>query len=411
MSSTAINKDLSLLLKHYSALTPSIPSFIPSPSPFPDSKTLSLPQTQQWIVRNLLPLDNPDNEEENGQEEVIVSDSSWNWKKSFWKRVVKGIEEGFELRKKEEEEGEVNVEDEEVDSEILERMVEYLSTPSTITSTENVGGGSSGSSAGFSNRTYYWGDLNLKKQEWNSIKTREEGRMISGGTTGLRTWQACIALGNRFLFDPSTIESFENIIELGSGVGVLSLICAKIKQNQIKGGKGKIIATDVDEKVLELLKQNVKLNESENRIKTLKLDWELAQIASSEETCSSSEAQAELQEWELEAFGGEEEEEGDLIIGADIVYDPSLTSQLAATISYLLSRSSATTTTRRSNSQAIIAGTIRNESTWESFLNQCRCRELKIEEIELKKFKDGSGLVGAEGYEGEGVVRVVRLTL
>lgn len=144
----------------------------------------------------------------------------------------------------------------------------------------------------------------------------------------------------------------------------------------------------------------------EDQIQTLKLDWELAQIASSEEETSSesnsssrARAQAELFEWETQAFGEAEEEadRADLIIGADIVrslslssfwrkklknflffsfphqvYDPSLTSPLAATIYWLLSRS----TSRKS--QAIIAGTIRNESTWESFLNQCRKFSLQI---------------------------------
>ncbi|GAA5980810.1 hypothetical protein JCM5350_003715 [Sporobolomyces pararoseus] len=390
-------RDLSLLLKHYSALTPSVPSLIPQPHPFPKSKTLSLPQTQQWIVQNILPLDQ---DEEGGG--GTGTGSSLHWKKNFWKRVVKGIEEGFEERKREEEE---SIEDEEVDSEILERMVEYLSSSSTST----------GTTGGLSNRTYYWGSLDLPRNEWNFIKTREEGRMISGGTTGLRTWQACIALGNHFLIDSKIIKSSRNIIELGSGVGVLSLICARIKKHQTGDDDevGKVLATDVDEKVLELLKENIELNGLQDEIQTLKLDWELAQIASSEETSSESSyssrarAQAELLEWETQAFGKEEEEQdrADLIIGADIVYDPSLTSPLAATIYWLLSRSST------SKSQAIIAGTIRNESTWESFLNQCRCRDFKIEEIELKKFKDGSGLVGAEGWEGEGVVRVVKLTL
>lgn len=85
--------------------------------------------------------------------------------------------------------------------------------------------------------------------------------------------------------------------------------------------------------------------------------------------------------------------------------------------------------------QAIIAGTIRNESTWELFLSECRefsllsflqgfppflmtdsltvfagSRKLRIEDVELKRLEDGSGIVGAEGWEGEGVVRVVRLT-
>lgn len=67
-------------------------------------------------------------------------------------------------------------------------MVEYLSSSST----------SVGTNGGLSNRTYYWGPLDLPRNEWNFIQTREEGRMISGGTTGL------------FCFPPSSLN-FQNL--------------------------------------------------------------------------------------------------------------------------------------------------------------------------------------------------------
>lgn len=51
-------------------------------------------------------------------------------------------------------------------------MVEYLSSSSTS-------GGEMYS--GLNERIYYWGDLELPRNEWKSVKTKEEGRMISGG--------------------------------------------------------------------------------------------------------------------------------------------------------------------------------------------------------------------------------------
>jgi len=64
----------------------------------------------------------------------------------------------------------------EVEEEILERMVEYLSTSST---SGGVDGGEM--TSGLNERIYYWGDLELPRNEWKSVRTREEGRMISGG--------------------------------------------------------------------------------------------------------------------------------------------------------------------------------------------------------------------------------------
>jgi hypothetical protein len=63
----------------------------------------------------------------------------------------------------------------EVDSEILERMVEYLSTNVSHGPIEGQGENA------LSERKYYWGDLGLKREEWKCVRTREDGRMISGG--------------------------------------------------------------------------------------------------------------------------------------------------------------------------------------------------------------------------------------
>ncbi|GAA5970947.1 hypothetical protein JCM21900_000681 [Sporobolomyces salmonicolor] len=306
------------------------------------------------------------------------------WKKVFWRRVVKGIEAGFDERRTR---GDEQVADEEVHPDILEAMVDLLSTP----------GSSSGSAApGVSTRTYYWGELRKPRAQLNALKTREEGRMISGGTTGLRTWQACIALANHFLADPSPLLRARRTVELGSGIGLLSLIAAKLHADAtdpLLEVAARIIATDVDEKVLDMLQGNVELNRLQRFVDVLKLDWEL--------TADLAKNGDELAQWEQQAFphGGRP----DLILGADIVYDPSLAGHLASTLAWLLEPSS-------KFSEALIAGTIRNESTWELFLHECRTRQLNIESLELETPPDRSGLVGAEGWEGEGEVRLVRIT-
>lgn len=63
--------------------------------------------------------------------------------------------------------------EQEVHPDILEAMVELLSS--------SLGG--SDAAPGISTRTYYWGELRKDPGEWDQVKTREEGRMISGGSS------------------------------------------------------------------------------------------------------------------------------------------------------------------------------------------------------------------------------------
>lgn len=58
---------------------------------------------------------------------------------------------------------------------------------------------------------------------------------------------------------------------------------------------------------------------------------------------------------------------------------------------------------------ALIAATIRNQSTWNSFLLACSTNKLVVDEIELNSPGD-AGIVGVEGWEGEGRVILVRIT-
>ncbi|GAA5915163.1 hypothetical protein JCM8208_002156 [Rhodotorula glutinis] len=366
-----MDHQLPLLLRHYAALSPSSPALVPAP-PFPTSRHLSLPTTQQWLVDHLLKHEQDQQDEERG---------GAAWKKVFWRRVVKAVEEGFDERRAD---GDEQVDDEEVHPDILETMVEYLSS------------GAAAGAPGASTRTYYWGDLEKAPSEWESLRTREEGRLISGGTTGLRTWQACIALSNHLIAAPHVLERSSRIIELGAGVGLLSLVAARLWRTA--GRRGQVVATDVDEKVLDVLTSNLELNGLDDLARCSKLDWELAADLDAHGD--------ELAQWEREAF--DDDGQADLILGADIVYDPSLASLLAATLAWLLRPCAEAT---KPPPQALIAGTVRNESTWALFLRECEQRRLRVEPVELEEPPQQSGLVGAEGWEGEGEVRLVRLTV
>lgn len=103
------HQSLSSLLKHYAALTPSTASLIPSTDqggPFPRCDTLSLAATQQWFVDHLIPLvrDRRGESSETSHERA--------WRKGFWKRVVNGIEQGFQDRIRRDSNGQESVQDE-----------------------------------------------------------------------------------------------------------------------------------------------------------------------------------------------------------------------------------------------------------------------------------------------------------
>lgn len=105
-------------------------------------------------------------------------------------------------------------------------------------------------------RVYSWGEP-LDISAWKSVRLKEDGRMISSGTTGLRTWQASVALANHLLVGSSALPS--NILELGAGTGLLSLVVAQILKDA-RVASARIVASDVDSSVLQQLGLNVALS-------------------------------------------------------------------------------------------------------------------------------------------------------
>lgn len=146
--------------------------------------------------------------------------------------------------------------------------------------------------------------------------------LVSGGTTGLRTWEASLLLSEWLL--EQDIQG-KNILELGSGTGLAGIIAAK------KGSK--VMATDGSERVVSTLRGNFKRNDIAADTSVL---W-----------------------W------GEEndilERKWDLILGADITYDEDICSDLAKTYEFGL----------RCGGMGILAATVRNEDTLMAFVREC----------------------------------------
>lgn len=96
----------------------------------------------------------------------------------------------------------------------------------------------------------------------------ENPSLISGhGTTGLRTWEAALALSEFILQSHETVlDGVKTVLELGAGTGLCALICAKL-------GVPRVYATDGDENVVASLKVNAEANSVEDRVTSSVLWW------------------------------------------------------------------------------------------------------------------------------------------
>jgi predicted nicotinamide N-methyase len=90
-------------------------------------------------------------------------------------------------------------------------------------------------------------------REVTTIESR--GLLLSGGTTGNRTWEAALHLGS-FLASPAgeSLVRGKRVIELGAGTGFLSLFCARHL-----GVRG-VVASDREPALIENMRACVPFN-------------------------------------------------------------------------------------------------------------------------------------------------------
>lgn len=190
-----------------------------------------------------------------------------------------------------------------------------------------------------------------------NIKLWESRSLISGlGTTGFRTWEAALNLGNYFLScspEAARWTSGKTVLELGAGTGFLSILSAQ----SLKATR--VICTDGSEEMVSLANENVLMNPANLPIETMAFQW------------GSS-----IQPGLLYDLAGESGV--DTVIGADVV------SEFALAHDYSNNRQTydqraipALVTALRQlfevwpKLDAIISATIRNEDTFNVFRNAC----------------------------------------
>ncbi len=211
--------------------------------------------------------------------------------------------------------------------------------------------------------TYTLSSLPLQNQPTPIITLLEARNLVAAsGTTGLRTWEAALHLGNYLCANQDRLIRGKSILELGAGTGYVSILCAKHLQASY------VLATDGSGDVVDSLSTNFYLNHLQD----------------------SSIIEGKEQKWGQALIGGEHPgwnngRNIDLVLGADLTYDGSGIPALVSTFGDLFEL--------YPKMKIIYAATIRNPKTFEKFLAACRANKYLLEEIQF-------GIEKAELQEG-----------
>lgn len=198
--------------------------------------------------------------------------------------------------------------------------------------------------------TYSIASLPPKNDRLPTITLLEARNLLfAAGTTGLRTWEAALHMGN-YLSENSHLVQGKSVLELGAGTGHISILCAKYL------GATHVVSTDGSEEVVGDLPTNFYLNGLQY----------------------SSLIEAKELKWGQVLIGGEQPEwnrgrKVDLILGADVCYDIPASIALVATFGDLFDLFP--------DVQILITATVRNEKTYRAFVSACRRNEFGVEEI------------------------------
>lgn len=211
--------------------------------------------------------------------------------------------------------------------------------------------------------TYTLSSLHLQDQATPTITLLEARNLVAAsGTTGLRTWEAALHLGNYLCANQNSLVGGKSILELGAGTGYVSVLCAKHLD------ASHVIATDGSDDVVASLSTNFYLNDLQDSaiIKGKELKWGQALVG------------GEHPEWN----GGRWI---DLALGADLTYDGTGIPALVSTFGDLFEL--------YPKMKIIYAATVRNRKTFERFLEACRENWYAVEEVKF-------GIEKAELQEG-----------
>ncbi|KAH7374368.1 putative methyltransferase-domain-containing protein [Pyrenochaeta sp. MPI-SDFR-AT-0127] len=299
----------------------------PSQLRWPDTDVLKAPEVQSWLFANLFDVDR------------ITSPPLERYQLRVLKLLISKLEKSID-----------DPEEDEISDDLMSAMSTLLtsSVPSEADSAQQK-----------AFVTYSYPDSTGSTTADERTVTLLEARSVisSSGTTGLRTWEAALLLGSYLASETGRrMIHGKRVFELGAGTGMLSILCAKYLA--VAG----IVATDGDEAVVDAITTNLFLNGLDTnetsgcpvRTAALKWGWPIDTTTFSED------------------YGMEAPE---IVVGADVTYDKSVIPRLVSTLREFFELNPAL--------QVLISATIRNEQTFETFLNACKRNGFSFEHIEF----------------------------
>ncbi|KAF8204421.1 hypothetical protein K438DRAFT_1716134 [Mycena galopus ATCC 62051] len=204
--------------------------------------------------------------------------------------------------------------------------------------------------------------------EYQTTTMLESRTMIESGTTGLRTWVASFILAQYLILNPALVRR-KRILELGAGVGFLGSVVASLQllERPSDGSDpGTLWMSDVNDTVLSRCRDNIHLpcNSSSSHPDTncCFLDWSAVLDPDGTAPLTS------LLNEQINA---------DIILGADIVFNPNLIPPLVGVLRLALQANS------RPRS-ALFALTTRNPTTMEKFTDAVRDSGLVLDRLEFR---------------------------
>lgn len=178
--------------------------------------------------------------------------------------------------------------------------------------------------------------------------------LLQHGTTGLCAWPAAWRLAEFAKSKPTLFEE-KSLLELGSGLGAGGVFVSHLTN------PSKIVLTDVHSEVLQMLKLNSTALRSvhpELKVEVAELDW-----------CSF--VPTDLMWMILQT---------DVVIGADLLYDPSVFPDLVKLLSAIFHI--------KCGIQIYLAATIRNLETWNNFRDLCQKENILISKFDSTKIPE-----------------------
>jgi predicted nicotinamide N-methyase len=201
--------------------------------------------------------------------------------------------------------------------------------------------------------TYTLSSLGSGGHDPPSISLLESRSLVAAaGTTGLRTWEASLHLGEYLCAHASSLVQERSILELGAGTGYVSILCARHLR------ASHVIATDGSEDVVAGLADNFHLNglRDTSIIQGRELKWGKTLVG------------GQHPEW----YGNQKV---DLVLGADVTYDEAGIAALTSTFDDIFDL--------YPDAKIIIAATRRNPKTFAFFQETCLGKGYKIEESDF----------------------------